>query len=39
MSFIKYLLWLAIVVVVQVPAWLWAKCRGRSYHWWGGPQG
>lgn len=25
---------LLLVCAVQIPAWLWAKVRGREYEWW-----
>lgn len=28
----------AVMFVIQVPAWLWAKAHGRPYKWWGGAQ-
>lgn len=37
MRVVSYLILLAIAAV-QVPAWAWAKLRGRDYQWWGGPQ-
>jgi hypothetical protein len=27
-----------LIAAVQVPAWLWAKARGKNYQWWGGAQ-
>lgn len=27
-----------LIAAIQVPAWAWAKNRGREYQWWGGPQ-
>lgn len=29
---------LLLLAAIQLPAWAWAKLRGRSYQWWGGPQ-
>lgn len=38
MRVLLWFFWMLIVLALQVPLWLLAKLRGKSYKWWGGPQ-